>query len=198
LRFAVGLAVITAGAGLVPAAAASAATQVTAAPVSAARPASGAAANSPAGGDPSTTVTFTVTTGALTMTAPAGADLGSGAPGSIITGTLGGAVTVTDDRAALSAAWTATADMADWTTGAGGPTLTIPATDTTYNPGPVTVTGTVTALGSLIALAGSAATVVTGSGSGDSTATWDPAIAVTVPPTAVSGLYTSTLTQSVS
>src|ERR1700748_2928103 len=59
-------------------------------------------------GDPDTTVTFAVTTGALSMTAPVSVDLGSGAPGTTIDGALG-PVTVTDDRALLSASWTATA-----------------------------------------------------------------------------------------
>jgi hypothetical protein len=39
--------------------------------------------------DPSTTVTFAVTTGALTITAPTSADLGSGAPGTDIIGQMG-------------------------------------------------------------------------------------------------------------
>ena len=56
--------------------------------------------NAPGPGDPNTTVTFAVTSGALSMTAPATANLGSGAPGTTISGELG-AVTVTDDRAAL-------------------------------------------------------------------------------------------------
>lgn len=67
-----------------------------------------AAFSDPAQGGPDTTVTFTVTVGELSLTAPSTADLGSGAPGTTITGALG-PVTVTDDRALLSAAWTATA-----------------------------------------------------------------------------------------
>ena len=95
--------------------------------------------NTPAGGDPNTTVTFAVTTGALSMTAPTGANLGGGAPGTTITGSLA-AVTVTDDRALLTAAWTATASASDWTTGGGTPNETIPAGDVGYTPGTITTT----------------------------------------------------------
>jgi hypothetical protein len=59
------------------------------------------------GGGPDTTVTFTVTSGDLTMSAPVTADLGSGAPGTTISGNLG-TVTVTGNRALLTASWTTT------------------------------------------------------------------------------------------
>jgi hypothetical protein len=142
-------------------------------------------------------VTFTVTTGALTMTAPTTASLGSGAPGAAISGALG-AVTVTDDRALLSATWTTTASSTAWTTGGGTPNETIPASDVGYDPGSVTTTGTITATGTPITLAAAPVPVVTGtSGVGNNTATWNPAIAVAVPASAVGGAYSGTLTQSV-
>ena len=48
-------------------------------------------------------------------------------------------------------------------------------------------------------LSGSAQVVLTGSaGVGDNTASWDPEIAVSVPASAVGGVYAGTLTQSVS
>jgi hypothetical protein len=154
--------------------------------------------STPSGGDPSTTVTFTVTVGALSMTAPTSADLGGGAPGTTIAGPIGN-VTVTDDRALLAAAWTATASATDWTTGGGTGNETIPATDVGYAPGPITTTGTITATGFPITLAGAAKTVVTGTaGVGDNTATWDPVLSVAIPASAVGGLYTATLTHSVS
>jgi hypothetical protein len=157
-----------------------------------------AAAPSSSGGDPNTTMTFTVTVGGLTMTAPGAANIGSGAPGTTISGALG-TVTVTDARALISASWTATASSTNFTTGGGTAAETIPATDANYNPGPITTTGTITATGSDITLSNAAQTVVAGTaGSGDNTASWDPTIAVAVPATAVGGLYTATLTQSVS
>jgi hypothetical protein len=151
-----------------------------------------------AGGDPDTTMMFTVTVGALTMTAPASANLGSGAPGTTISGPLG-TVVVADNRALLSASWTATASSTSWVTGTGTGNETIPAAAGTYTPGPIQTTGTITATGHAITLSTSAQTVVTGSaGVGDNTASWNPTIAVAVPPTAVGGTYISTLTQSVS
>jgi hypothetical protein len=186
--FSIAAVAAVAGIALAPAAA-SAAT---------AGPAVLAYSSGPSADDPDTTVTFAVTTGALSLTAPVSADLGSGAPGSTITGALG-AVVVTDDRALVVASWTATASSTDWTTGGGTPGETIPAGDVGYDPGSVTTTGTITATGTAITLSGTAATVVTGSaGVGNSTAAWDPAIAVAVPAAAVGGSYTGTITHSVS
>jgi hypothetical protein len=143
-------------------------------------------------------VTFTITTGALTMTAPVSANLGSGAPGTTITGAMG-TMTVTDDRALLTASWTTTASSTDWTTGGGTPAETIPATDVGYDPGSITTTGTITATGTPITLSGTAAPVVTGTaGVGNNTASWNANLAVAVPAAAVSGTYTGTVTQSVS
>ncbi|MFC9094560.1 hypothetical protein ACFYYI_26965 [Streptomyces sp. NPDC002387] len=143
--------------------------------------------------DPNTTVTYTVTSGALSMSAPVSANLGSGAPGTTISGALG-TVTVTDDRALLSASWTVTASETDFTNGAS----TIPATDAGYDPGSITTTGTITATGTPVTLSGTATPVVTGSaGVGDNTATWNPTVSVSVPTGAVGGNYTGTLTQSV-
>jgi hypothetical protein len=146
-----------------------------------------ATSSTPAGGDPNTTVTFTVTSGALTMTAPASTNLGSGAPGTTVTGALG-PVTVTDDRGLLTAAWTVTASSTSFTTG-----------DLGYSPGSITTTGTIMVTGTPITLSNEAAPVVTGTdGVGNNTASWDPAIAVAIPAAAVSGTYVGTITQSVS
>lgn len=143
--------------------------------------------------DPATTVTYTVTTGALSMSVPASATLGSGAPGTTISAPIG-PVTVTDDRALLSASWTVTASETDFTSGPS----TIPATSATYSPGTITTTGTITATPTSVTLSNSAQTVDTGSaGVGDNTATWNPTISVHVPAGAVGGTYTGTLTQSV-
>ena len=148
--------------------------------------------------DPDTTVTFTVTSGALFMSAPVSVNLGAGAPGTTISGALG-AVNVTDDRALLSATWTATASASDWTTGAATPAETIPSSDVGYSPGSITTTGTITATGTSITLSSTATPVVTGtSGVGDNTATWNPALSVAVPAATVGGAYTGTVTQSVS
>jgi hypothetical protein len=144
-------------------------------------------------GDPSTTITFVVTSGALSMSVPVSASLGSGAPGTTISAPIG-ACTVTDDRALLSATWTVTAAETDFANGGS----TIPATDSTYSPGTVTTTGVITVTPSTVTLSNSPQTVLTGTaGVGDNTASWDPTIAVNVPASAVGGTYTGTLTQSV-
>ena len=143
-------------------------------------------------------MTFTVTVGALTMTAPDTANLGSGAPGATITGSLG-TVVVTDGRALLGATWATTASATNWTTGVGTAAETIPATDVGLNPGAITtppVTGLAT--GTPITLNGIPAPDVTLATDGDSTATWDPTVTVAVPVSATGGLYSSILTQSVS
>jgi hypothetical protein len=143
--------------------------------------------------DPATTVTYTVTSGALTMSVPVSASLGSGAPGTVISGQIG-AVNVTDDRALASASWSVTASETDFTSGAS----TIPATSATYTVGTVTTTGTITATSTNVTLSNSAQVVVTGSaGVGPNTASWNPTVTVHVPAGAVGGAYNGTLIQSV-
>jgi hypothetical protein len=156
------------------------------------------AGNVQEGSDPPTTVTFAVTSGALTITAPVSANLGSGAPGTNISSPLG-TVIVTDDRALLTASWTATASSTSYTTGGGTAAETIPATDVDYAPGTITTTGTITATPQNITMSGDPQTVVTGSsGVGNDTASWDPTITVHVPAAAVFGTYTGTISHSVS
>jgi len=141
----------------------------------------------------STTLTFTITSGALSLSAPASANLGSGAPGTTISAPIG-PLTVTDDRALLSASWTVTAAETDFSNGAS----IISATDATYAPGTITTTGTITATPTNVTLSNTAQTVLTGSaGVGDNTASWNPTVAVAVPANAVPGTYTGTLIHSV-
>jgi hypothetical protein len=142
-------------------------------------------------------VTFAVTSGLLTISVPTAASLGSGAPGSTISGPLG-TITVTDNRALLNAAWTVTAASTNFTTGTATTAETIPAGDATYSPGTVTTTGTITVTPSGITLSNSPQTVMSASsGNGDNTAAWDPTVAVAVPSAAVTGTYTGTITHSV-
>jgi hypothetical protein len=161
-------------------------------------PATAWAAPAETGPSVDTTTTFSVTSGALTITAPDTANLGSGAPGTTISGSLG-AVTVTDDRAALDASWTATASSTDFTTGGGTPAEIIPVADVSYIVGDVTVsaTGTTPTVTDLTPMTVLAQPVVVGGGVGDNTATWTPTIDVAVPGTAVTGTYTGTITHSV-
>lgn len=150
-----------------------------------------------------TTVTFTITAGALDITVPASVNLGSGAAGESITGQMG-PVTVTDLRSALTATWTTTVSSTDFTTGGATPAETIPKAAVSYWSGPATATtgtGTFTP-GQLTALlAQSLSTPVTAFtltlGVGNNSATWDPSLIVAVPAAAVAGVYTGTVTHSV-
>lgn len=167
-------------------------------PAASAAVTSTAAVNAPGPGDPDTTVTFTVTSGELALTAPATSDLGSGVPGNTVSHNLG-EVTVTDNRALLSAAWTVTASASTFTTGDGTTNEVIPASAVNYNPGGITHTGTITVTGTERTLSGSPQTVVAGTaGVGNNTARWNPGLVVALPPASVGGIYTGTLTQSVS
>jgi hypothetical protein len=152
-------------------------------------------------GDPATTVTFAVGTGLLTMTAPGSATLGtgSGQPGTTISGLLGSTV-VTDNRASLAASWTVSVSSSNFTTGGATPAETIPVADASYTAGSFFTTGTitVTATPAVLTLANAAAQDIFGTaGVGDNSATWNPTLSVAVPPAAVTGTYTGTLTQSV-
>lgn len=146
--------------------------------------------------DPDTTVTFSVTSGALTITAPVAANLGTAAPD--VSGALG-VVVVTDNRALLSATWTATAASTSFVTGSGTGPETIPVSDVSYSPNSITTSGTITVTPHNITMSGAPQPVVVGSaGTGDNTASWNPTISVNVPPAAVFGTYTGTISHSVS
>jgi uncharacterized repeat protein (TIGR01451 family) len=149
--------------------------------------------------DPNCSTTVDVT-GVLSITAPTSADLGTTAPGRIVTAPLG-AVEVTDNRASLAVDWTATVSSTDFTTGDGTATQTIPVADVKYSISAFTATSgsatftpaSVTVLSSAPRGVVSATNVV-----GDNSASWNPEIQVSVPSGAVDGLYTATITESVS
>ena len=146
-----------------------------------------------------TTTTFTVNAGALTITVPASAVLGSGAPGTTIGPTALGAVTVTDNRALLLATWTATVSSTTFTTGGATAAETIPVADATYTTGIPTHTGVIVVTPTAsVTLSATAQTVVAGTvGVGNNSAAWNPTVAIAVPAAAVTGLYTGTITHSV-
>ena len=148
---------------------------------------------------PGCTVTVTVVGGVLSMTAPASASLGSADPGATISANLG-TVQVTDDRG-FGADWTATVAATAFTTGAGTPPEIISVRRATYGisalsqtTGPATFTFVPLTRLNITPQAVVSATNVTG----NTTAAWNPLINVSVPATAVGGLYTATITHSVS
>ncbi|WP_431905190.1 hypothetical protein [Micromonospora carbonacea] len=153
-----------------------------------------------------TTVTFDVLAGTLDIDAPATANLGSGAPGTTITGQLG-TVTVSDTRATgADASWTASVTSTDFTTGTATATETVAATAVDYWSGPATATtgtGTFTPgqVNSAAAVPLDNTTPATAfthtGGTGINSASWNPTLEVNVPSANQSGTYTGTVTHSV-
>lgn len=150
-----------------------------------------------------TTTTFSLTSGALSVTAPSSATLGSGAIGGTIATQLG-AVAVNDARGALVAAWTATAVSSAFKTGTLTAAETIAATRVKYWSGAATATSgastalpgqTTTANAVVIDTAKTAFSLTAGVGNNSST--WNPTVEVNVPATAVAGSYSGTITHSV-
>ncbi len=151
-----------------------------------------------------TTVTVTVqASDGLTITVPGSVNLGTGSPGSAVTGQLG-AVTVTDQRATLTPTWTASVVSSDFTTGGATAPETISAPNVSYWSGPATSTvgsGTFTP-GQINAAAAEAidtaqtAFAHTG-GAGDNSATFNPTLIVNIPAGNVTGAYTGTVTHTV-
>ena len=172
-------------------------------PLVAAIVAAGMAISAPTATAGDTTTTFTVTSGALSITVPVSAALGSGAPGTTISGALG-TVTVTDARALLSASWTATVSSTNFTTGGGTAAETIGNGNVSYWSGPATATtgvgtftpGQLTALNAQTLGTSRIAFTMT-AGVGDNSASWNPNLVVSVPAGAVGGTYTGTVTHSV-
>src|SRR6266566_3791263 len=124
-----------------------------------------------------TPTTFGITAGGLGVAVPAAANLGSAAPGASATAQLG-AVTVTDDRAALGAAWTATVSATAFT-------------------GTGTATAGQATAGAAVVLSTGQTAFTWSAGSGNNSASWNPTLIVAVPATAVAGTYSGTVTHSV-
>lgn len=143
-----------------------------------------------------TTVTFTVSSGDLTISAPATSDLGTGAPGTTISDTLGN-VTVDDLRGDNPATWAATVSSTDFTS-PGVPD--IPASAVTYTPN-----AQVSHVGDGVFTAGTVGTLSATprpayshtAGTGSNQLVWNPTLAVAVPNTATAAVYTGTVTHSV-
>jgi hypothetical protein len=143
-----------------------------------------------------TPVSFTLTVGALSISAPSGSvSLGSqvaSTTASTITGPLG-LVTVTDQRGGTTT-WTASVISTAFTPVAGPAD---PASNITYQAGVVTVSPTVVATGVAATDLTGVSTVVTGASTGISSASWNPTISVIVPANYAPGVYSATITHSV-
>jgi hypothetical protein len=142
-------------------------------------------------------VSVGVTVGSLSVVAPAHAFLGTVSPGGIVENSLG-TVEVTDGRG-VGANWLVSVSSTNLITGSGSPAETIPAVAVGYD-----ITGLSTTAGSTgvthvrkASLSASPQLVVSAtSASGESVVSWDPMIQVVVPPDAVAGVYTVTITYS--
>lgn len=138
-------------------------------------------------------------TGALAITVPGTANLGSAtADPANVSGSLG-AVTVTDTRGGPSTGWTATVSSTKFTTGGATASETIAKSFIRYSPGAATsTTGSATFTPGTAGDLGSTRTAFSASdGTGDNSATWNPTITMTLPASIVAGTYTATITHSV-
>ncbi|CAN5891596.1 hypothetical protein BH23ACT8_BH23ACT8_23440 [soil metagenome] len=149
-----------------------------------------------------TTTTFAVDGGALSISAPATADLGSGGAAGTIAAQLG-SVTATDARAALAASWTASVAATAFANTTTPTAAAIPNSRVDYWSGAATTTGTAVFLPgqalaankvdlSAVRTAYSASATV-----GSNSATWNPTLEVRVPADGVAGTYSGTVTHSV-
>jgi hypothetical protein len=147
-----------------------------------------------------TSVTVTVTGGALSITVPVSAgNLGTRentVSGGTISGQLG-EVQVSDARAAAAGSgWVATVISTAFTP-LSGPTIGAAAVG--YSAGAITKVGTATfAANNPTNLSGVVAAVTATGITGDNSATWDPTINVFVAGGMAAGVYSGTITQSVS
>ena len=150
-------------------------------------------------GGPGCSMTVAVVAGPLSITVPAAASLGSAAPGGTLSASLG-TVQVTDDRG-FGAGWTATVSATGFATGTGTPAETIPAADAQYV---IAALGTATGSATFTPvpatqLSATPQPVVTATNvNGNTTVTWNPAINISIPGSAIGGTYTATITHSVS
>lgn len=147
-----------------------------------------------------TTATVTVTGGALSITVPASAGNLGTRQNSVLGGTISGPlgeVQVNDARAAAAGSgWVATVISTAFTPFEGP---AIPAAAVGYTAGAITKVGTATfTANNPTNLTGVVAAVTATGITGDNSATWDPTINVFVAGGMAAGVYSGTVTQSVS
>ena len=143
-----------------------------------------------------TPATFTLLAGTLSISAPTvGVSLGSQVSlitSSTISGPLG-VVTVSDQRGGPTT-WTASVISTAFTPPAGPAD---PASNVSYAAGTITASATVVATAIAAPDLTGVSTVVTGTSTGVSSASWNPTISVVVPANFAPGVYAATITHSV-
>lgn len=152
-----------------------------------------------------TTTTFTLSGGALAVTAPASSPLGSVATGAASTTPAQlGTVSVADSRGALLGVWAASVGSSNFTTGTATADETIAKDNADYWSGLATATtGTAVRLpGQALAAnevtLASARTAFSASGVvGNGTTAWNPTVNVNIPAASVAGAYSGVITHSV-
>ena len=144
-----------------------------------------------------TTVTFTLSGGSLTLTAPASAALSNATlavGGTQVSGSLG-STTVSDARGSLAHTVTVTMSSGDFSTTGGS----IAQSNVTGYSGAAVPTGVAVAVptASGQALAGAGSTILQLTGViGSASASYNPTVTVAVPTNAIAGNYTGTVTQT--
>lgn len=142
-----------------------------------------------------TTGTFTIAGGALTVSVPASAALSNAGTGAVsVTGALG-TVTVTDNRGS-TAGWVASTSSSSFT---GTGLSNIANSAVTYAPGLVTAfSGVVTPVPGLGGAMGAPQTAFSGTVAvGNNAVSWNPTVTVALPSSVLAGTYTGTVTHSV-
>lgn len=143
-----------------------------------------------------TPTSFTLTAGALSISAPTSSvSLGTqtaATTSSTISGPLG-VVTVSDQRGGPTT-WTASVISTAFTSGGG---TADPATNVSYAAGTVTASALVVPIAVAASNLTGVTPIVTGTSTGISTASWDPTITVAVPADFPPGVYSGTITHSV-
>jgi hypothetical protein len=144
-----------------------------------------------------TTATVLINGGALAISVPTSANLGTttvSTSAQTVTGSLG-PVVVSDLRGG-TIGWVATAISTNFT-GSNGGTISVGAM--TYTPGTAVVVGVATVTPSSLTGMGATSAVQTATVTGGpNTATWNPSIGVPIPAGALAGTYSATITHSVS
>lgn len=142
-----------------------------------------------------TTITMTVETGVLSVTAPGTFQLADVVPGQITQGVMSG-ISVNDARAGMLG-WVASVSVSDFT-GQADPLLRIGKSSVTYTASPAVKTGTSTVTAAPAVTAPTAHPVQTAAAvSGSNTARWDALITIDAPSNTQAGWYTATVVHSV-
>jgi len=144
-----------------------------------------------------TSTSFTLTAGALSISAPTGDTVSLGSQvasttSSTISGPLG-VVTVSDQRGGATS-WTASVISSAFTPPSGPAD---PASNVSYATGTITTSATVVATQVAASDLTGVSPIVTGTSTGISSATWNPTISVHVPANFAPGVYAATITHSV-